>query len=313
VSDRLRLAFAGTPTFAATCLEAMVAASWPPVVVYAQPDRPVGRGRKLQPGAVKLTAQRHGLPLEQPERLSGAEGLASLGAHAVDLLVVVAYGQILSDAILRTPRLGAINVHASLLPRWRGAAPIERAILAGDAETGVCVMQVQTRLDAGPVFGVRRCPIGADATAADLHDELARLGAIALLETLEALAADTAHATVQDEAGVTYAEKLSKAESRIDWRRSAADIDRQIRAFNPRLVAQAQVGTQELRIWRARPVTAAETLPPGECRVVGNRLLVGTATCPLELLEVQAPGRRALAVADFLRGHPGLAAAGVPA
>lgn len=306
MSARLRLAFAGTPPFAATCLETLVGAGWPPVVVHAQPDRPVGRGRQLQAGAVKRTALKLGLPLEQPERLSSPEAIAALRARAVDVLVVVAYGQILSAELLAVPRLGAINVHASLLPRWRGAAPIERAILAGDPQTGVSVMQVEQRLDAGPVFLLRRCAIGATTTAAELHDTLARLGAEALLETLHALADGSARATVQDEAAACYAPKLDKAEARIDWHAPCGDIDRRIRAFNPRPVAHGRVGREELRIWRARPDADAAALPPGQWGVADDRLWVGTGTEPLELLEVQAPGKRVLPTAAFLRGHPGL-------
>jgi len=312
VSDRLRLAFAGTPPFAATCLEALMAADWAPAVVYAQPDRPVGRGQRLQAGAVKRAALAHGLGLEQPQRLSAPESLASLRAHAVDVLVVVAYGQMLSDEVLATPRLGAINVHASLLPRWRGAAPIERAILAGDAQTGVSVMQVVQRLDAGPVYLMRRCDIGPATTAAELHDTLARLGAEAMLATLPALADGSARATAQDETGVSYAQKLSKAEARIDWTMSCEEIDRRIRAFNPRPVAHGPVGDEELRIWRAQPAESTVRLGPGQWRVEGCRLLIGTGTQPLELLEVQAPGKKMLPAATFLRGQSVLGAGTAP-
>jgi methionyl-tRNA formyltransferase len=313
VSGRLRLAFAGTPSFAAICLEALVAGGYRPVVVYAQPDRPAGRGRRLVPGAVKASALTLGLPLEQPSRLSDPEGLASLRAHAPDLLVVVAYGQILSPAVLAAPRLGAINVHASLLPRWRGAAPIERAILAGDDETGVSVMQVEPRLDAGPVFRTQCCSIGPATTAAELHETLAGLGASTLLETLDALASGTARAVAQDEAAATYAEKLCKAEARIDWARPCEEIDRRIRAFNPRPMALGRVGEEDLRIGRARPATDSEPLEPGVCRIEAGRLLIGTATCPIELLEAQAPGRRMLPVEEFLRGHGQALAGGAPA
>jgi methionyl-tRNA formyltransferase len=304
VSSRLRLAFAGTPAFAATCLEALVAAGWAPCVVYAQPDRPVGRGQRIQHGAVKSTAIAHGLPVEQPERLSSPEGVASLRAQACDVLVVVAYGQLLSEELLATPRLGTINVHASLLPRWRGAAPIERAIWAGDDRTGVSIMQVERRLDAGPVFLARTCSIGPNTTAGELHDQLADLGADALIETLGTLADGTATATPQDEAQVTYAQKLSKAEALIDWTAPCEHIDRCVRAFNPRPVAHGMVAGLELRIWRAQPAEGMPDLPPGQHRVIdGERLLVGTGTRPLELLELQAPGKRALATSTFLRGH----------
>jgi methionyl-tRNA formyltransferase len=309
----LRLGFAGTPAFAAVCLEAMVASGRRPVVVYTQPDRPTGRGQKQKPGAVKQSAETLGLAVAQPERLSGDTGLAHLVAQALDLLVVVAFGQILSRAVLAAPRLGCINVHASLLPRWRGAAPIERAILAGDSETGVCVMQVEERLDSGPVYLERRWPIGPETTGGSLHDELATLGGEALVATLELIETGAARPQVQDEDRVCYAHKLSKAEARIDWNQSAEDILRQIRAFNPRPMAHSHVGEVDLRILEARAAGDCAALPPGVAASPGaGRLLVGTATLPLELLLLQPAGKRPMPAADFLRGH-GLATSSSPA
>lgn len=309
-SPRLRLGFAGTPVFARVCLEALIASGRSPCLVICQPDRPVGRGQRLQAPPVKQAAEQHQIPVLQPERLRADAAVAALAAAQLDLLVVVAYGQLLSETVLQTPRLGCINVHASLLPRWRGAAPIERAIEAGDSETGVAVMQVEQRLDSGPVFLREAWPIRPDHTGGSLHDELAVLGGQALVATLEGLERGCLQAEPQEEARANYAQKLKKLEARIDWTQPAADIERRIRAFNPRLMAHAELLGIDLRIARARcDAEPASALRPGEVLTLPPaRLLVGTGTTPLELLEVQPAGKRKMPAADFLRGQAGAVA-----
>src|SRR5689334_11836317 len=242
----LRIAFAGTPHFALPALRALLASQHRVVGVLTQPDRPAGRGRELRASPVKLLAQEAQLPIGQPATLKTPEGRAILHEWSPDLLVVVAYGLILPQAVLDRPRLGCLNIHGSLLPRWRGAAPIQRAILAGDAETGVCIMQMEAGLDTGPVLIERRHPIGMHDTAGDLHDALAELGAAALLEAVEALVAGTVVMRPQPAEGVTYAAKLEKSEAAIDWTRDAAQIDRQVRAFNPWPVAETAYAGETL-------------------------------------------------------------------
>jgi methionyl-tRNA formyltransferase len=248
----MRIAFAGTPGFALPPLRAL-ASRHTIVGVLTQPDRPAGRGRALTASPVKLEAAAHGWPLAQPASLKSEEERAALRAWQPDVLVVVAYGLILPQAALDIPRHGCINVHASLLPRWRGAAPIQRAILAGDADSGVSIMRMEAGLDTGPVYAVRRVPIGERMTGGELHDALADEGAGALLEVLDAIEAGTAQAVPQPTAGVTYAAKIDKAEARIDWARSAIEIDRQVRAFNPWPIAETRFAGEQLRILRARP------------------------------------------------------------
>src|SRR5690606_5561398 len=238
-STDLRIVFAGTPEFAAAHLQALLDAKLNIVAVYTQPDRPAGRGQKLTPSAVKKLALQHGLPVYQPQPLRAPEAQAELAALEADLLVVVAYGLILPQAVLDLPRLGCINSHASLLPRWRGAAPIQRAIEAGDDETGVTVMQMEAGLDTGPMLLKSRTPIGVDDTGGSLHDRLAEIGPVAVLQAIEGLAAGTLEAEVQDDSLATYAHKLSKAEARIDWARPARELALMIRAFNPWPLAHA--------------------------------------------------------------------------
>jgi methionyl-tRNA formyltransferase len=248
----LRIAFAGTPQFALPALRALLKSAHRVVGVLTQPDRPAGRGQHLRASPVKLLAAEHGLAVAQPSTLKTPEGRAELASWSPDVLVVVAYGLILPQAALDLPRLGCVNIHGSLLPRWRGAAPIHRAILAGDAETGVTIMQLDAGLDTGPMLLERSRSIGLHDTAGDLHDALAELGAAALIEALDGLAAGTLRARAQPAAGATYAPKIEKSEAVLDWTASALALDRKVRAFNPWPIAETRFGDETLRVLRAR-------------------------------------------------------------
>jgi methionyl-tRNA formyltransferase len=308
----LRIAFAGTPEFALPPLRALLSSPHQVVGVLTQPDRPKGRGRALAASPVKLEALQHGLPVSQPDTLKTESGQADLTAWRPDALVVVAYGLILPKPVLSIPRLGCINIHASLLPRWRGAAPIQRAILAGDPETGVSIMLLEAGLDTGPVFLERRVPITAQDTGGSLHDRLADLGAQALLDVLDGIARGQLEARPQVADGVTYAAKIDKEEALIDWRRSALEIERQVRAFNPWPIAQTHLDGEQLRIHAAYAVAGAShaadfrspaeshSLEPG--RIVGlieGAVLVACGQGVLALTSIQRPGRRAVAARDF--------------
>ncbi|WP_414040542.1 methionyl-tRNA formyltransferase [Acidithiobacillus sp. M4-SHS-6] len=301
-----RLVFAGTPEFARRILEELLAGPETLVGVFTQPDRPAGRGRHLQESPVKQLAREAGIPVFQPESCKTPESLELLRSLQPDLLIVVAYGQILPQAILDVPRLGALNVHASLLPAWRGAAPIARAIAAGDVETGVAIMQMEAGLDSGPVLQVRTCPIHSEDTAASLHDRLAVLGKAALRQALEDLWAGRSVAVKQDDSRVTYARKLKKEEALLDWRLPAALLDRQVRAFNPSPVAHTLFREKALRIWQARPMAEPADLPPGSITAIHKEsLCVACGEGQLELLLLQPAGKGKLAAGDFIRGyHP---------
>ena len=310
----MRIAFAGTPEFARVALEALHAAGHDVVRVLTQPDRPAGRGLKLQPSPVKLFALDHGLPLAQPRslRLDGkfpdeaAAAQALLAADAPELMVVAAYGLILPRWVLALPRHGCLNIHGSLLPRWRGAAPIHRAIEAGDATTGITIMQMDEGLDTGDMLLAEATPIAATDTTATLHDRLAAMGARLIVQSLAQLQAGTLVATRQPEQGVTYAHKIDKAEAALDWARPAAELERRIRAFDPFPGCTAQVDGEALKIWRAAVLPGAAGPVPGTRRDVGKgRLALACGEAALELLEVQAAGGRRLAVAEYLRGQGG--------
>ncbi|AHE99464.1 methionyl-tRNA formyltransferase [Thioalkalivibrio paradoxus] len=300
-----RIVYAGTPEFAVPALEALIAAGQAPVAVYTQPDRPAGRGRKLTPSPVKKVALAAGIPVLQPLSLKSAEAQAELGRLAPDVLIVAAYGLILPASVLAIPRSGGINLHASLLPRWRGAAPIQRAIQAGDSETGVCLMQMEAGLDTGPVYACESLPLGSDATAASVHDRLASLGARLLVERLGEILDGTLKPRPQPAEGVVYARKIEKAEAWIDWTQAAKVIDRQVRAFIPWPVAQTRWGEQILRIHRARPMPAAvgsEPAVPGTVIGIhadGVDVMAGSGIVRLQV--VQLPGRRPVSAADWAR------------
>jgi methionyl-tRNA formyltransferase len=301
----VEIVFAGTPEFAATHLKGLAEAGRVPVAVYCQPDRPTGRGRRVRSGPVKALARELGLPVHQPETLRDPSAQAELAALAPDLMVVVAYGLLLPPAVLVAPRRGGINVHASLLPRWRGAAPIQRALLAGDAETGVSVMQMEAGLDTGPVLHSRRCPIGPRETGASLHDRLAALGSAALVETLEALERGPVAARPKDDGAATYAPKLDKAEAEVRWREPAAAIDRQIRAFNPWPVATTRLGETVWRLWEAEPEPGPADAAPGTVvAAAGDAIRVATGDGVVAVRRLQLPGGRPVAARDYLNAHP---------
>jgi methionyl-tRNA formyltransferase len=296
---KLRVVFAGTPEFSVPCLEACRASGAEVVAVYTQPDRPAGRGRKLTPSPVKQAALAAGIAVEQPESLKSEEARATLAAYAPDLMVVVAYGLILPRKVLAIPRLGCWNVHASLLPRWRGAAPIQRAILAGDAESGVDLMQMEAGLDTGPVLLERRTPIGREDTGGSLHDRLSALGADVLAEGLSrVMGGETLVPRVQPEEGVTYAHKLDKAEARLDFTRPAIELERQVRAFDPWPVAEGEVNGETLRVWAARAIEGSGA--PGS--VLGmNRegIDIACGEGALRVTALQRAGGKRITAADY--------------
>lgn len=285
-------------------LEALLRSPHRIVAVYTQPDRPAGRGQQVAASAVKQCAMRHGVPVEQPATLKDADAVERLKHWSADLMVVAAYGLLLPQSVLQTPRLGCINIHASLLPRWRGAAPIQRAISAGDTQSGVTIMQMEAGLDTGPTLLARPMPIAARETAASLHDRLAALGAQALLDALDEIMLDKATPRAQPVEGVTYAAKIRKEEASIDWTRSAPEIDRQIRAFNPWPIAQTQWNGQQLRVWEAVPIESLAIASPGTVLATGAAGIdVGTGGGVLRLTRVQAAGRKAMSAAEFLKAH----------
>jgi methionyl-tRNA formyltransferase len=307
-SPGLRLVFAGTPEFSVPCLDACRASGAEVVAVYTQPDRPAGRGRKLTPSPVKQAALAAGIAVEQPESLKPADVQQALADYRPDLLVVVAYGLILPRKVLAIPRLGCWNVHASLLPRWRGAAPIQRAILAGDRESGVDLMRMEAGLDTGPVLLERRTPISRDDTGGSLHDRLAMLGAEALAEGLSrTLAGEALVATPQPEDGVTYAHKLDKAEAKLDFSRPALELERQVRAFDPWPVAEGEIAGEPLRIWAAHAIELDHHASPGRVLAAGrDGIDLACGTGALRVTAVQRAGGKRIGAIDYLNARPEL-------
>ncbi|WP_225775720.1 methionyl-tRNA formyltransferase [Pseudomonas sp. Marseille-Q5115] len=305
----MRLVFAGTPDFAAEHLQALLGGAHQVVAVYTQPDRPAGRGQKLMPSPVKQLAQAHGIPVYQPQTLRNPDAQAELAALAPDLMVVVAYGLILPQAVLDIPRLGCINSHASLLPRWRGAAPIQRAIEAGDSVSGVTVMRMEAGLDTGPMLLKVTTPISAEDTGGSLHDRLAQLGPVAVLEAIEGLAAGTLEGEVQNDADATYAHKLNKDEARIDWTRPAIHLERQIRAFNPWPISHSLLNGEALKVLSARTAAGAGT--PGEIIAADKGgLTVACGEGALSLSRLQLPGGKPLAFSDLYNSRQALFSTG---
>lgn len=296
--------FAGTPEFAVPCLQTLLASGHSVELVLTQPDRPAGRGRKLKASPVKQLALEHGIEVLQPERLDDA-ARESLLSRQADLLVVVAYGLILPDWMLAWPAVAAVNVHASLLPRWRGASPIQQAILAGDSETGVSIMRMSRGLDCGPVYSSLSTPVIAGETTGELHDRLAWLGADALRNALDGILGGSLAATAQDDSGSSYAPKIAKSDAVIDWQESAEQLQRKVSAFNPWPVAETCTAAGErLRVWRAIALVANPAGKPGTVVGVGSEGIdVATGDGILRLTEVQPSGGRAMSSSEYLAGH----------
>jgi methionyl-tRNA formyltransferase len=302
----LRIVFAGTPEFAVPALDALHAAGHRIVAVYTQPDRPAGRGRALGASPVKQRALQLRLPVEQPVTLKDAAAQERLAAYAPDLMIVVAYGLLLPQAVLDIPRFGCLNIHASLLPRWRGAAPIQRAVQAGDERSGITIMQMEAGLDTGPELLRREIDLAPRETAGSLHDRLAPLGAEAIVAALPGWAAGTLQAVPQPAAGATYAGKLRKDEANLDWSRPAVELDRQVRAFNPWPVAATTLAGEPVRIWQSQPLpgTASPDVAPGTVIAAADgRIIVATGDGLLELQTLQFPGRKPLAARDVLNSR----------
>lgn len=308
----LRVVFAGTPDFAAVHLESLLHSNHQVVAVYTQPDRPAGRGRKLQASPVKHLALQAGLPVLQPASLKGAAAQQELAALAADVMIVVAYGLILPQSVLDTPRLGCLNVHASLLPRWRGAAPIQRAIEHGDSTTGVTIMQMDAGLDTGKMLAAVSCPIEPRMSAGELHDRLALLGPPTLLDVLEDLPGKQRDSRAQDDQRACYAHKILKPEAQLDWSRSAAELDRRIRAFNPFPVCYTLLDGQRIRVWEATPLASegAHAAPGRILPTAQGGIAVSCTDGVLELEVLQLEGGKALAVKQLLRAHGSLFAIG---
>jgi methionyl-tRNA formyltransferase len=298
----MRIVFAGTPEFAAQHLQALIDAGREVIAVYTQPDRPAGRGQKLMPSPVKQLALEHGIPVHQPQTLRDPAAQAELASLQADLMIVVAYGLILPQLVLDMPRLGCINSHASLLPRWRGAAPIQRAIEAGDAESGVTVMQMEAGLDTGPMLLKVSTPISADDTGGSLHDRLAELGSNAVIEAVAALEAGTLVGEVQDDSLATYAHKLNKDEARLDWTRPAVELERLVRAFHPWPICHSSLDGAAVKIHAAESGTGRGT--PGQ--LIGadkNGLEVACGEGSLRLTRLQLAGGKPLAFSDLFNSR----------
>ncbi|EKO3551037.1 methionyl-tRNA formyltransferase [Vibrio fluvialis] len=304
MSQSLRIVFAGTPDFAARHLAALLSSEHEVIAVYTQPDRPAGRGKKLTASPVKNLALEHNIPVYQPENFKSDEAKQELAALNADIMVVVAYGLLLPKAVLDTPKLGCINVHGSILPRWRGAAPIQRSIWAGDAETGVTIMQMDVGLDTGDMLKIATLPIEASDTSGSMYDKLAELGPQALVECLSDIAQGTAVAVKQDDALANYAQKLSKEEAKIDWTLSAQAIERCVRAFNPWPMSHFAVADNQIKVWLARVEAGSSNQAAGTIlKADKTGIYVATGAEILVLESLQIPGKKALPVQDILNAR----------
>lgn len=305
--DALNIVFAGTPDFAAGHLQALIDSRHNVVGVYSQPDRPAGRGKKLQPSPVKQLALEHNIPVFQPLNFKQEGSIAELESLNADIMIVVAYGLLLPLAVLEAPKMGCLNVHASILPRWRGAAPIQRAIQAGDTETGITIMQMDVGLDTGDMLSKTLLDIHADETGGSLHDRLLEKGPTALLQTLTLLQAGEAIAEKQDDSLANYAHKLTKEEALIDWCLPAKDIELSVRAFNPFPCAFTLLGDQRIKVWQAIALDETTNLLPGTIARVSNEGVdVATGAGMIRLLNIQLIGKKAMTVRDFINGQPNL-------
>lgn len=299
----MRIIFAGTPDFALPAMRALLASEHSVCAVYTQPDRPAGRGRSLTASPVKQLALAADIPVFQPQTLNADSDIRQFDNLKADLMVVVAYGIILPQAVIDAPKLGCVNIHGSLLPRWRGAAPIQRALMAGDRETGVTIMRVVKKLDAGDMLLKEVCEILPEDTSKTLHDRLAEMGAHALVKVIDQLECGTAIAEPQDESLVTYASKLHKGEALLDWNASAAYLERQVRGLNPWPIAQTYYRDQVLRIWQAQAIAGVVEVAPGTVVCHDHCVDVATGDGWLRLLDVQLPGRKRMDIQAFVNAH----------
>ncbi|PHM36383.1 bifunctional UDP-glucuronic acid decarboxylase/UDP-4-amino-4-deoxy-L-arabinose formyltransferase [Xenorhabdus mauleonii] len=301
MSDSLRIIFAGTPDFAASHLAALLNSQHQVVGVLTQPDKPAGRGKKLTPSPVKALAEEHNIPVFQPKTLRVEENQQWVIEQQADIMIVVAYGLILPQAVLDIPRLGCLNVHGSLLPRWRGAAPIQRSVWAGDQETGVTIMQMDAGLDTGNMLLKAVCPITKEDTSASLYAKLADIGPEALLNTLDLITSGKCQPEIQDNAQATYAKKLSKDEAKLDWNLSAIQLERCIRAFNPWPISFFLIDDQPIKVWQAEVIAEQTTLDPGTIIQADKKgIQVATSDGILNILQLQPPGKKAMTAADLL-------------
>ncbi|CCQ10675.1 Methionyl-tRNA formyltransferase [Pseudoalteromonas luteoviolacea B = ATCC 29581] len=305
----LRIVFAGTPDFAARHLDALINSHHDVIAVYSQPDRPAGRGKKLKASEVKTRALEHAIPVYQPENFKSQEAKDELAALNADIMVVVAYGLLLPEAVLNIPKHGCLNVHGSILPRWRGAAPIQRAIWAGDAETGVTIMQMDIGLDTGDMLHIATCPIEASDTSATLYEKLAQCGPTALLDTLELVATGNANPIKQDDSLANYAKKLSKDEALLDWALSAVQLERNIRAFNPWPIAHTQFQGNAIKVWQAS-VVVGNGEPGTILQADKNGIVIATANQALCITQLQPEGKKPMSAQDFLNGRADWVSAG---
>ncbi|WP_199481032.1 methionyl-tRNA formyltransferase [Vibrio owensii] len=304
MSQSLRIVFAGTPDFAARHLAALLSSEHEVIAVYTQPDRPAGRGKKLTASPVKTIALEHNIPVYQPENFKSDEAKQELADLNADIMVVVAYGLLLPQVVLDTPKLGCINVHGSILPRWRGAAPIQRSIWAGDAETGVTIMQMDIGLDTGDMLKIATLPIEASDTSASMYEKLAGLGPDALIDCLADIATDKAEPVKQDDELANYAKKLSKEEARINWNDDAAHIERCVRAFNPWPMSHFEAAENSIKVWQSRVAEQTSDKPAGtivQADKTGIYVATGNGTLVLEQLQV--PGKKAMSVQDILNSR----------
>ncbi|ATI02328.1 MULTISPECIES: methionyl-tRNA formyltransferase [Cycloclasticus] len=299
----MNIIFAGTPDFSVPTLQALMASQHHVCAVYTQPDRPAGRGRKVQLSPVKQCALDANIPIEQPVNFKSAASITTLEQYQADLMIVVAYGIILPDLVLNTPRFGCINIHASLLPRWRGAAPIQRAILSGDKETGITLMQMDTGLDTGDMLSKTVLPIQPEDTSSSLHNKLSTLGANALIDLLPLVDAQQLSPSRQNNNEATYAHKLSKQEALIDWSKPAADVQRSIQGYNPWPVAHTLLNNKPLRIWQATVTQLPTSGQPGEVNTEKNKLFVACGDYFIEVNELQPANKRRMSASDYLSAH----------